>query len=587
MNAVAVNDVPTTDTYGGLLREGETPEQGLRRLEKRRNFTKVIGTDEGQRLLAAAAAQVRAVPNGGIGRKRPVPATPLNADGDVILDNTFGTPPTRIPPGSIDVTPRGSSDVSDVTPPVEPEALACVGSNHVPGHSRGCPAFREPLVESVAAQLVDLPLELIDIGENVRREVGDLEGLASSIVELGVQQPVTVTPSGAGRYTLLLGQRRVLASRLAKLPTIRAIVVADPADVLAKPGARRASEQVAENRVRLAMNPVDEAVALRAILDGEKGLTQVTLAKRIGMSEPWIASTLALLKAPAEVQELVRTDTLSIAHAKAIAGLPAADQVRLAKSAASNGVSAHSLEETAKWERSRQSQTREQAGLAAKAAARGLIALDKAKTPKDVPLYVFASDWRIQDADVRKVIREEGYTVAEGWARTGKDRWAKCDCKALELQIRDGEGSTVGPACTSDAHWRAFEKERNAVAVERRAAEEADRKRLAGFVRAAMPAELIPVIGRLILRGLEGYQMKNWAEYSKIPDGKIRDAIADKLTTEAAIRGGYDAKGALPVKTIIRELGGVEENTPEPAPKAKHPRRRPPEAVKGEAVADA
>src|SRR6185369_15874840 len=107
-----------------------------------------------------------------------------------------------------------------------------------------------------------------------------------------------------------------------------------PADVLAKPGARRASEQVAENRVRLAMNPVDEAVALRAILDGEKGLTQVTLAKRIGMSEPWIASTLALLKAPAEIQALVRTDELSIAHAKAVAGLPAEVQVRLATSAA-------------------------------------------------------------------------------------------------------------------------------------------------------------------------------------------------------------------------------------------------------------
>jgi ParB family chromosome partitioning protein len=520
---VELADAPaaTVDTYGGLLREGETPEQALLRLEKRRNYAKAIGTDEGQRLLAAATAEE------------------------------------------------------------DPFAIVCVGSNHVPGHSRGCPRFRpasaapEPgTYVPTVGQLAWIPTGDIDIGPNVRVDPGELDELATNIQELGILQPVKVRQAG-DRWILIWGQRRVLAARMVGLATVPALIEVDE-----KTAAKVSIEQLSENLQKKDLNPIEEAVAMRAVLDGTKGLTQVALARQLGRSEPWIASTLALLKAPAEVQELVRSDTLSIAHAKAIAGLPAADQVRLAKSAASNGVSAHSLEDTAKWERSRQSDTKERSGLAAKAAAQGLVALDKAKTPKDVPLYVFASDWRIQDADVRKVIREAGYQVVDGWTRSGNQRWSKCDCTAISLQIRDGDGSIVEPACTSDAHWNALKKAADADRLEKEKTADADRKRLASFVRAAMPAEFNPTVARLMLKVLDGYSGKTWAEYAKLSDASLTRAIADRLTSEQALRGStYNGDNkAIPIKTLLRELGGLEENTP--AAPAKHPRRRSPESVK-------
>jgi len=565
MNAVATSEVPTQpiDTYGGLLREGETPEQALRRLERRSNFTKVIGSDEGQRLLAAATAQVRATPNGGIRAKR---QAKIDTKVHKLVDDAIAGGPVVTVAALAGAIAAAEAEVDDL----DPFALLCVGSNHVPGHTPGCADFRAPVV---AAQLLDLPLEQLDIGENIRVDPGEIEGLAASILETGLQSPIrAIGPGPNGRYRAVNGQRRILASRLAKLPTIQAVVEAS-ADVDA-PGPRRSIAQLAENLQKKDMNPIEEAAALRAVLDGTKGLTQAALAKSLGRSEPWIASTLGLLKAPTEVQALVRSDEISIAHAKAVAGLPAADQVRLAKSAAKNGISAHSLEESAKWERRSQTERKDRSGFASAAAARGLAALAKAATPKDVALYVYATDWRVQDEDVRKIIRAEGYTIAGGWARSGKDRWAKCDCTALQLQIRDGEGSTIEPACASDAHYRAFEKERNAAATEKRAADEAERLRLPALVRAAVGAnDMIPTVGRMILRAIDGYQMKNWSEYSKIEDGEIAAAIADKLTSESSVRGGYDAKGALPIKTVLRELGAVDEDAPAPKAKAKAARR--------------
>lgn len=534
MNAIAVSDAPAVDTFGGLRRETETPEQALRRLERKSNYVKVIGSDEGQRLLAAATAQVAAARNG--------------------------------------VAPRWAA----VAPDDRIGELKCNGGNHVPGHTAGCPRYTAPAAaapaetaapapsraSSVAAQLMDVPLDLVDIGENVRTDPGDLGGLAASIEDIGVQQPiVAVGPGADGRYRAVNGQRRILATRLAKRSTIPAVVYA--ASDLDLPGNRRSLAQLAENLQRKEMNKVEEALALRAVLDGEKGLTQAALAKKIGISEPTLSSTLALLRAPAEVQELVRSETLSIGHAKALAGLPAADQVRLAKSAAENGVSAHALEDTAKWERSRQTDRDAGKKLTDAAAKRGLAALEKAGTPKDVRLFVTTDHWQIQDADVRKVIRAAGYKVDDGWA-SGGERWLNCDCTALQLRIRDGEGSTIATVCTSDAHLRAWEKEHNAKATEKQAAAEAERKVLAKAVRAAMPADLHPTLGRLILKVLDGYYGKTWTEYSKLPDDKVPAAIADKLTSEQALRGSSyngDSK-ALPIKTLIKEFGGEVANTP-------------------------
>jgi len=192
------------------------------------------------------------------------------------------------------------------------------------------------------ATLAHIPLELIDVGDNIRTDVDDLEDLAKSIEQLGVLQPVRVQPTG-DRYALVYGQRRVLAARLAGHVTVPAIVEATDA---VPPD--RSLEQLVENLQRRDLNPMEEARALAKILKDDPSLTQMELGNRIGRSQPYVANTLKLLVLAPAVQEMVASGALSASHAKAIAGLSPDDQVALAQRALAEGLSAHGLELEAK-----------------------------------------------------------------------------------------------------------------------------------------------------------------------------------------------------------------------------------------------
>jgi ParB family chromosome partitioning protein len=480
MSAIAAVEDPT---FGGLVRQGESLTVALARLERRSNYARVIGSQEGQRLLSAIASAEQQARNG---RSKHVEATSAAA-------------------------------------PAPAEA-----ATYVP----------------TVGQLAWIPTGDIDIGPNVRVDPGELDEFAANIRALGILQPVKVRQVG-DRWIVIWGQRRVLAARMIGLATVPALIESEE-----KVAAQVSIEQLSENLQKKDLNPIEEATAMRAVLDGTKGLTQVALARQLGRSEPWIASTLALLKAPAEVQELVRTDTLSIAHAKAIAGLPAPDQVRLAKSAVSNGVSAHSLEETAKWERSRQTDRDAGRKRNEAAASRGLAALEKAGTSKDAHLFVLAENWQIDDAEVRKLIQAAGYQVDTGWNRGG-DRWAKCDCAALQLRIRDGEGSTIDPVCTSDAHYRAVEKERNSKASEKQAVEKAEREELHGAIRTALAAQPPhPTITRLLLRTFDSYGGDSWSEYAKKSDDEALAELAKRIS----VRHGTAYGKPVPARTVLKAL---------------------------------
>lgn len=117
---------------------------------------------------------------------------------------------------------------------------------------------RETVPDAIAAaQSIDLttmPLELLQIGPNVRTDPGELEELAASIREFGVLQPVKVKSTAAG-WTVMWGQRRVLAARLAGLARIPVII-----ESAAKPDspAGIALEQLVENLQRADLN--DEPV---------------------------------------------------------------------------------------------------------------------------------------------------------------------------------------------------------------------------------------------------------------------------------------------------------------------------------------
>lgn len=103
-----------------------------------------------------------------------------------------------------------------------------------------------------------LPIDSIDIGERFRKDLGDLDELASSIAAIGLLHPITVLPGKrSGRWLLVAGERRLRASQLLGLDRIAARVLADPEALL------RAEHD--ENVVREPFAP-SEAVAIAAAL---------------------------------------------------------------------------------------------------------------------------------------------------------------------------------------------------------------------------------------------------------------------------------------------------------------------------------
>jgi ParB family chromosome partitioning protein len=146
------------------------------------------------------------------------------------------------------------------------------------------------------------------------RTVFDEDALAElvhSVREFGVLQPIVVRAiPDSDTYELIMGERRLRASKEAGLETIPAVVreTADE-DML--------RDALLENLHRAQLNPLEEASAYQQLL-ADFGITQEELATRIGRSRPQISNTLRLLKLPAAVQLRVAAGVLSAGHARAI-----------------------------------------------------------------------------------------------------------------------------------------------------------------------------------------------------------------------------------------------------------------------------
>ncbi len=143
--------------------------------------------------------------------------------------------------------------------------------------------------------------------------------LAASISASGVVQPVIVRPLPGGRYQLIAGERRWLASHLAKKSTIPAIVrqVSD----------EQAMEMtIVENLQRSDLNPIEQARAYER-LSREFKLTQEQMAQRTGKDRASVGNFLRLLKLPPAVQSRVEAEELSFGHARALLALEGADTI--------------------------------------------------------------------------------------------------------------------------------------------------------------------------------------------------------------------------------------------------------------------
>jgi ParB family chromosome partitioning protein len=176
--------------------------------------------------------------------------------------------------------------------------------------------------------VVNLAIRDIDKNPFQTRYVDDddaLEELAESIKANGVVQPIMVRPSeeDEGRYVLILGERRLHASKKAGKTHIPALV-------------RRVSRQQAaemtiiENLQREDLSPLEQAESFR-VLSNEFSLTQQQIGERVGLSRESVANYMRLLKLPREVMQMLAEKRITFAKAKEL--LKLGDNDRIAEAA--------------------------------------------------------------------------------------------------------------------------------------------------------------------------------------------------------------------------------------------------------------
>lgn len=166
----------------------------------------------------------------------------------------------------------------------------------------------------------------------------ELEGLAQSIKEHGVLQPIVVRRKGDGVYELIAGERRLRAATLAGLSTI-------PALVRNSNDEKSLALAIVENIQRQNLNPLEEAKAYSRLM-GEFGLTQDLVASSVGKERSSIANLLRLLALPKEVQQFIESGALSLGHAKVLAGaLSPSIQLQIAKRIVSEQLSVRQTEQ--------------------------------------------------------------------------------------------------------------------------------------------------------------------------------------------------------------------------------------------------
>ncbi|BAR07506.1 chromosome partitioning protein [Scardovia inopinata] len=183
----------------------------------------------------------------------------------------------------------------------------------------------DDLLPVAGGYLAELSIEQISPNEKQPRTIFDddeLAELAESIKQVGVLQPVVVRKRDRDddfptEYELIMGERRLRASKLAGLKTIPAIVRTTSDNSMLR-------DALLENLHRVALNPLEEAAAYQQMME-DFGLTQEQLSQSISKSRPQISNTLRLLQLPASVQKKVASGVLSAGHARALLALPSGE----------------------------------------------------------------------------------------------------------------------------------------------------------------------------------------------------------------------------------------------------------------------
>ena len=193
----------------------------------------------------------------------------------------------------------------------------------------------------VVADRAEVDINSISPNPKQPRTVFDedaLNELAASIKEVGVMQPPVVRSLNNGRYELIMGERRLRASKIAGLTTIPVIIRETADNELLR-------EALVENIQRSQLNALEEGAAYQNLLS-DFGYTHDELAIKVGKSRSAVTNTLRLLNLPASVQRRIAAGVLTAGHARALLALTDEAEIEtLAHKIVAEGLSVRAVEE--------------------------------------------------------------------------------------------------------------------------------------------------------------------------------------------------------------------------------------------------
>ena len=169
-----------------------------------------------------------------------------------------------------------------------------------------------------------IEVSLIKPNPNQPRKIFDeekLQELSASIKEHGLLQPIVVVEDEDGTYTLIAGERRLRAHKLANIEEIKAIIVD-------KDEFKLRELALIENIQRDDLNIIELAFCYAQLLN-EHNITHEELSKKVFKSRTSITNTLRLLQLSSYVQQFLATDKISAGHAKMMIGLTTEDQKKI------------------------------------------------------------------------------------------------------------------------------------------------------------------------------------------------------------------------------------------------------------------
>lgn len=211
------------------------------------------------------------------------------------------------------------------------------------GLSKGIDSIFKTNIKTDFEKVENIELEKIKPNTNQPRKSFDddsLYELAESIEQNGILQPIILTKTKGG-YQIVAGERRYRASQILRLKTIPSII--RDYDELEK-----SKLSIIENIQREDLNPLDETTAYKDLIDNYN-LTQNDLSEAIGKSRSYIANMLRLLNLNDNIQELLRSNKLSTAHARTLVGMEDDKANKLAQRIIDEKLSVRDIERIVKF----------------------------------------------------------------------------------------------------------------------------------------------------------------------------------------------------------------------------------------------